>query len=283
MLLLAGFVWGLADDALIAGTEISLVHLYPESLAPVLARVNAYGAIGDLLRPLTLSGAAALGFGWRSAFAFGGALMVLYAGSLAGQVFPRPRPREDGDGVIAGIISVARNRQVIRLALVDALFGLLDEPFQGYSLAYFERDRGLVPALATLIIAGWLVAGLVGFLVVPRFSRRFGAPTLLRAFGLVIAVAVGVLVVAPVVALQALAALSFGFGAAVFYAVLQARLLGAEPGRAGTIGAFVSTIGIFGIAFPTLVGVVVDAHGLEAGLGMYALIPVVILILLSFE
>lgn len=282
-LLLAGFVWGLAGDALIAGTEITLVELYPESLAPVLARVNAYGAVGDLLGPLTLAGAAALGFGWRSVFALGGALLVLYAASFAGQTFPTPRPRPDGKGVVAGVVSVAQNRLVLRLALIDALFGLLDEPFQGYTLAYFERDRGLAPALATLIIAGWVVAGVVGFLAVPIFSRRSSDWTLLRGFGVVIAVAVGVLVAAPIVSLQALAALTFGFAAAVFYSVLQAAVLGAEPGRAGTINAVVSTIGTFGIAFPSLVGVVVDDHGLQAGLGLYALIPLLILTLLRVE
>jgi hypothetical protein len=53
-----------------------------------------------------------------------------------------------------------------------------------------------------------------------------------------------------------------------------------EADHAGTIHAVVSTIGLFGIAFPALVGAVADSFGLTIGLGVYAAIGPLILVLL---
>jgi hypothetical protein len=88
-------------------------------------------------------------------------------------------------------------------------------------------------------------------------------------------------VIAPVAPLQVVAACTFGFAGAVFYAVLQATYLGLRPGQAGTSQAVVSTIGLFGIGFPALVGAVSDAFGLAAGLGLYVAVPLAILLLLA--
>jgi predicted MFS family arabinose efflux permease len=283
LLVLAGLVWGSASDAFTAGCEVSLVQLFPDDLAPVLGRVNAFGALGDLLGPLTLAAIVGLGLGWRWAFGLGAGLMLLYAVVLGTRRFPRPRPGARPSEVATEIVAFARDRQVLRLALIDGLFGLLDEPFQGFTIAYLERDRGLSAPVATAIIGGWVVAGLVGFWMVPRFTARLPARTLLAWFGALVAGSVAVLVFGPLVPLQALAALAFGFGGAVFYAVLQATILGVQPERAGTIGAVVSTIGLFGVAFPGLVGAVVDARGLTAGLALYALVPVFILTLVVRE
>lgn len=283
VLLVAAFVWGLASDAFVAGCEVSLVQLFPNDLAAVLGRVNAFGAIGDLLGPLTLAAVVGFGLGWRAAFLLGGAIMLVYSAVLATRSFPAPRPAPAAPSIVADIIAVARDRTIVRLALVDGLFAILDEPFQGFTIAYLERVRDLAPALATLIVAGWVVAGMIGFWIVSRFTDHFAPRTLLLAFGVAIAVAVILLVFGPFVPLQALAAVAFGFSAAVFYAILQATYLGAQPDRAGTINAIVSTIGLFDIAFPTLVGAVVDARGLEAGLGLYAVVPLLILALLMVE
>lgn len=59
-LLLVGvsLLWGVSTDALVARCEVASVDLYRDQLAPALARVNALGAVGDLLGPLTLAAAA---------------------------------------------------------------------------------------------------------------------------------------------------------------------------------------------------------------------------------
>ncbi|MGH2355142.1 MAG: MFS transporter [Chloroflexota bacterium] len=284
VLLAAAFIWGAASDAFVHGCEVALVDLARTSggdLAPALGRVNAYGAVGDLLGPLTLAGAAALGVSWRGVFLAGAALMLLYAAWIAGQAFPTAQPLPEAKTPVAAVLGVVRDRRLVLLALVDGLFGLLDEPFLGFTIAYLERVRNLSPTAATAIIAVAVAAGIVGFLSVPVFTRRLKPGSLLVGFGVLVALAIPALVVAPVVPLQVLAAFTFGFAGAAFYAVLQATYLGLRPGQAGTSQAIVSTIGLFGIGFPALVGAVSDTFGLTAGLGLYAAVPLGILLLLA--
>lgn len=207
--------------------------------------------------------------------------MLLYAGWTAFQHFPRPRPSAGGKTPIASILAVARDRRILLLGLVGGLFGLLDEPFLGFTIAYLEHVRNLPSTLATAIITVAVVAGIVGFLAVSVFTARFTPRTLLIAFATLLAVAVALLVAAPSVLVQILAALGFGFSGAVFWSVLQATYLSLRPGEAGTSQAVVSTIGLLGIGFPALVGAVSDTFGLTAGLGLYGAVPLVILLLLG--
>lgn len=279
VLVAAGLMWGAASDAFVHGCEVALVDLYREDLAPVLARVNALGSIGDLLGPLTLAAAAAVGIGWRAVFAAGGGLMVLYAVWLASHRFPRPSPPADSSP-LAGILDALRDPRVIVLALVAGLFGVLDEPFWGFTIAYLDRVRGLPESAATAIVAVGVTGGFAGFVSTAAFTRRFAARGLLLVWGALVGVAVAGIIALPVAVAQAAAAFLFGFAGAVFWAVLQARYLALRPGQAGTTGAVVSTIGLFGIGFPPLVGAVSDAHGLATGLAVYAAVPAVMLGLL---
>jgi predicted MFS family arabinose efflux permease len=279
-LLAASFIWGATDDAFIGGCEVTLVDLYRDELAPVLARVNAYGAVGDLLGPLTLAAAAALGVGWRGVFVASGALMVGYAAFLAAQRFPSPRPRE-GESVVASLAAVARDRRLILLAVVTGLFSTLAEPFLGFTSAYLERVRGLSPAAATTIAAVVTAAGIVGFLTVPLFTRRLPTRPLLLGFGALVAASVMLLIAAPSVPLQVVAGFAFGWSGATFYSVLQATYLSLRPGQAGASKAVVSTIGLFGLGLPPLVGAVSDGLGLAAGLAVYAAVALVMLALVA--
>jgi FSR family fosmidomycin resistance protein-like MFS transporter len=281
LLVAVSFLWGTSTDAFVYGCEIALVDLYHDQLAPALARVNAFGAVGDLLGPLTLAAAAALGVGWRPVFLSAAVLMALYGLWLALQRFPPPRPPvSDEHTPLRGILAVLRDPRIILLALVSALFGVLDEPFWGFTIVYLEKVRETPAGVATLLVAVGVSGGLVGFLSVGSVSRRLAPRAVLLTFAAGVGVAVATLIAVPFVVIQAVSAFIFGFTGAVFYSVLQATILGMRPGQAGTTSAVVSTIGLLGIAFPPLVGAVSDAAGLTTGLMLYVLVPVIMLVLL---
>jgi hypothetical protein len=90
-------------------------------------------------------------------------------------------------------------------------------------------------------------------------------------------------VIADAVPLRFISAAAFGFSAALFWSSFQASYLALRPGQAGTSQAVVSTIGLFGIGFPALVGAVSDATGLSGGLTIYAAVPLLMLVLLSLR
>lgn len=283
VLLVAELCWGAARGAFVHSCEVALVDLYPDDLAPVLGRVNAYGAVGDLLAPLTLAAAAALGVSWRAVFLLGAVLMLLYAGWIARQRFPATRRTAGGEGPVVAVLGIVRDRRIVLLAVVSGLFGLLDEPFLGFTMAYLEKVRALSPALAATVAAAAVGGGIAGFLVGPAATRRLPGRWPLLLFGVLVAVTVPSLALAPVVPLQLASAAAFGFSGAAFYALLQAAYLGLRPGRAGTSQAVVSTIGVFGAGFPALAGAVADARGLGAGLALYAAVPVLMLVLLGVD
>jgi hypothetical protein len=86
---------------------------------------------------------------------------------------------------------------------------------------------------------------------------------------------------APVIALQAVAGLVFGAAGSVFYTTLETAVLSQRPGQAGATSAVVSSVGMLGIGFPAIVGLVADSYGLVAGVGLYAVIPPIILALVA--
>lgn len=269
VLALAALLLGVSADALVHGCEVALVDLYRDDPAPVLARANAAASVGDLLGPLTLAAAAAVGIGWRTLFAAGGALMLLYAAWLATGRFPAPQRPEHASTPVAAVLSVLRDRRVVALAIIAGLFGMLDEPFLGFVLAYLQNVRRLTPAVATGIAAVMVAGGVAGFLAVPAFTRRLTPRTILATSAATVCVTVASIIVAPAPSVQAAAGFTFGFAGAVFWSVLQAATLRLTPGLAGTTAAVVSTVGLFGAGFPLLVGAVSDRFGLTAGLSMY--------------
>lgn len=265
----AGFCWGAASDAFVHGCEVALVDLAGDDLTPALARQNTYGAVGDLLGPLTLALAAAAGWHWRAVFAAGGGVMLLYAAWLWTQRFPPPHPPAHAANPLAGVWSVLRDRRVIVLAMVDGLFGLLDEPFLGFVIAQLEQVRGLSSAIAITIAGCAVTGGLIGYAFADSLERWIAPHRLLPLASLAVVLATAAIIVAPAVPLIAVAALLFGVGGAVFYTLLQARYLALHPGQAGATTAVISIIGLLGAGFPSLVGAVADRHGLTAGLALY--------------
>jgi predicted MFS family arabinose efflux permease len=284
VLVVAGFVWGAASDAFIHGCEVALVDLYRDQLAPALARVNAFGAVGDLLGPLTLAGAAAAGVSWRAVFALGAATMALYAVWLFTQRFPPPAPpeAEEEHTPFRAVLGVLRDRRILLLAVIAGLFSVLDEPFWGFVIVFLEDVRGLSGGLATAIAAVGVAGGLAGFLSVGAVTARWSARTTLLATCLAVGASVAALVYVPFPPAQTLGGLAFGYSGALFWSVLQAATLGLRPGQAGTTSAVVSTVGLFGIGYPPLVGAVADRAGLPAGLGLYAAVPALMFVLLLF-
>jgi predicted MFS family arabinose efflux permease len=279
VLLAAAFVWGAASDAFVHASEVALVDLAGGELGRTLARMNAWASVGDLLGPATLAAAALLGFGWRGAFLGGGAAMLGYAAWLAWRPMPPPHPPARMANPLAGVWQVVRDREVLLLAALIGLFSLLDEPLDAFIIAYLERVRGFSPSLATVPVAAVLVGGMLGFATFERLTERRSP----RA--VVLTCAVSMVAVLPAamfltsMPLQVVAAAAFGLAGAVLYNSLETAVLSLRPGQAGATGAVVSTVGMAGMGFPALVGALADAHGLAAGLAVYAAVPPVILLL----
>jgi predicted MFS family arabinose efflux permease len=279
-LTLAAFCWGAASDAFIHGCEVALVDLAGDDLPKALAKQSVWSAVGDLLGPATLAALATLGFSWRLAFLGLGAGMLAYGAWIATLPLPRPQRHDAAASPVRATLSVVADREVLFLALVLGLISLLDEPLHGFMIAYFERARGLTPALATLPVAGVLVGAMAAYAVYERLAGRC-PPRTVALFALAaMAASLPAAIFAPLPAAIA-AAFAFGAALAVAYTTLNALTLQLRPGQAGAVSAVVGFVGLAGIGFPTAVGWVADRAGLGAGLALYAAVPIAILGLLG--
>ncbi len=275
----AAFIWGAASDAFIHGCEVALVDLAGDALPKALARVNAWSAVGDLLAPLTIAGAALLGLDWRWLFLGGGGLMLAYGGWLGAYRFPPPAPGEAHGNPLAGLWAVLNDGRVLVLAVVMGLYALLDEPLLAFLIAYLQADGGFEPASAVVLSLGFLCGGLVGFAAAERLVPQERPARALTPAALALTLAVPLMIFGGNGLLIAAGGIASGVAGAVFYTALQTVILTLRPGQAGTTGAVVSAIGLAGAAFPGVVGAAADHWGLTAGMALYAVIPALVLIL----
>lgn len=278
-LMAAAFIWGASSDAFVHGCEVALVDLAGDDLPRVLARVNAWASVGDLLAPLTLTAVMAAGLGWRGAFIGGGALMVGYAAWLGAQRFPPPQPAQAHANPFVGVWAVLRDGRVWILAIIGSLFDILDEPLLGFTIAYLERVRGFSPEIATSLALGAVAGGVLGYLAAERIVRGRRLADLLIASAAAMCSTLPAMVFAPGPVLVIAGGLAFGIAGAVFYTALQSACLTLRPGQAGSTGAVISAIGLMGVGFPILAGAAADLWGLPAALWLYVAVPVAVLVL----
>ena len=271
----AAFVWGAASDAFIHGCEVALVDVAGEALPKALARSNAWSAVGDLLGPLAIAGAALAGLEWRWLFLGGGALMLAYGAWLARYHFPPPAPSAAHASPIDGLLAVITDIRVLILAVIMGLYALLDEPLVAFLIAHLEAE-GHGRAWAVVLPLGLLVGGLVGFGLAEHVVERAKPQRLLLATAAAMTLALPAALFGPPAVVVA-GGFAFGLVGAVFYTALQSVILTLRPGQAGSTGAVVSAVSLAGAVFPGLVGAVSDAHGLAAGLLLYAAVPALVL------
>lgn len=275
ILVAASFALGAASTALCDAVEVALVDVAgPDDLGRALGTGYALGAVGDLLGPVVLAASAAAGFGWRTPFVAGAVLLAAYGAWLASLPLPAPIPRPGNGPPLRDLAAAARDRTVLRLALVAMLIGPLDEPFLGFLLAHLQH-RGYSPATATLVALTTVAGGLAAVPVARRTALHAPRRVLTATAAVLLASGIGV-VVLPGLAARAAAGFVFGIAVAAAWLTLQPLVLTARPGRAGTVKAVVTTVEFAGFGLPIAAGAAADAHGLGAGLAVYLALPVLI-------
>jgi MFS family permease len=275
----AGFVMGLASDALIHGTEVALVDLAGEDdLGPTLARTEILGSIGDVLGPATLAAAAIAGLSWRTPFLAAAAIMAGYGLWLAALPLPGPATGSDGPRPLEGVRSVLRDSRVLRIGLLVGLISLFDEDFLAFAIAFLRQERGHSEAVAIAVATVAVAGGILGFALMA--SRLGRSPIRVRLTGAAVCLLVGsaLVPVAPSVGLQTLGAFAVMAGLAVAWVTVETVFLTIRPGLAGTVSAVVSMVSLPAAVLPLLVGALADRLGLAAALWLYAVIAAAILL-----
>lgn len=276
-LAIAAFVWAAASDAFVHGAQVALADVAGDELEPTLARMNLLGSIGDVLAPVAVLLAGASGLGWRPLFAATGVAFVAFGIWLGAQ--PLPPPPADGATPLRAVREVLGDRRVWWCAAFLGVGVTLDAPFLGFVVELFARD-GAGTTVAPIVVGAVVVGGTLGFLgcSMLRVPLRGDIALVVACFSEIASVSAMLFV--PNVVVVCLGAFAFGAAGAVVWLVMQAMVLRLRPGQAGTTWAVVWTLSLPNVLVAPLVGALADRVGLSSAIGLYALVPAAMLLLL---
>lgn len=290
-----------ASGAFVSLSQASLMDLEPTRHEVNMARWTFAGSLGVVLGPLALGVGAALGWGWRSIFlglagltativaaAFRFPFRTPAAAGSAGGAAVAPEVQSAGEPpvtlartLVAGARDVAQalargevRRWLVLLQLADLMLDVL----LGYLALYLVDVGGVSPAQATAGVAVWTGFGLLGdFLMIPLLARVRGLDYLRVSAVVELLLFSGFLLVPSFAIRLGLLAL-LGLLNAGWYAILQAQLYTAMPGRSGTALAVNNVFGLAGSLVPWGVGLVAQRFSLQAAMWLLCLGPVSLIV-----
>ena len=142
----------------------------------------------------------------------------------------------------------------------------------GWTSTYLNEYFRLTPRLASLVLAGYWGAVMIGRFISTRLVRRMKNGTLILGSALISLAAAGLMAFAPTRAFASLGAVLIGLGFAAIYPTTLAVVGEAFPAFSGTAFSFVFVLGLAGgMTAPWLTGRIAGASGIRSGF----IIPVV--------
>ena len=277
-LLIAFTVLSPASGAFVSLSQATMMDLHHGRHERAMAAWTLAGSIGVVAGPLAVAAAQATGIGWRGLLiAFG--LLTLPVLALVGPV----QFAVAGDGVrfadvLAQALRAVREREVIRWLVLLELSDLLGDVLTGYLAIYFVDVAHVSILRATLAVAVWTGAGLVGDAALVAVIARIPTIRYLRASAMVAAVIYPAFLLAPDPAWKLGLLGVLGLATTGWYAIPKGRLFAELPGASGTAVALSDAAGFVGRLFPLAIGIAAERLGL--GTAMWALLaaPVALLI-----
>jgi FSR family fosmidomycin resistance protein-like MFS transporter len=277
MLLIAFMMFGPASGAFVALSEASLADHDPARREQNMARWELAGSVGVLVGSFAIGALAAQEVSWRVLFVGTAALSVVALLAAACTRVGRTGSALDGQPLLAALadglkwaFSAVRRPDIMRWLVLLELSDLVGDILTGYLALYLVDVGGASPTQAAFGIGVWTVAGLVGDVMVVALLERMRGLTYLRLNSLAsLALLVAFLLASGIelkFVLVALLGLLFGGR----YAILQAQLYGALPGRSASTLALRNLSNLLGSLLPAVIGAAAAVWGL--GIAMWLLL-----------
>jgi fucose permease len=139
----------------------------------------------------------------------------------------------------------------------------------GWISSFLTRETAASAQAATLALAGYWLAMMLGRLGSAALLRRISSPALLTICGASAAAATGLLLAAPSYLVGAIAAVWIGFSYSAIYPTTLGLVGDRFPRFSGTVFGVVFTLALIGgMVFPWLAGHLAVSLGLRAGLSL---------------
>lgn len=287
-LLLAFVIMGATNGAVLGLGGAILIDQAPGTAMATTTRWVFLATIGDLLGPLFVAGTVALQGSWRLLMGCGALVWLTVALFLSAQRFTALKTKattadEEEQPMWQTIRTNLREGlqtpHLMRWLLLATLPSLLDEMFLAFAALFLTDQIGVASQTISLALLAPTVGGLLSLAWLERGGKTHAPGSLL---GIAALLALGGLVgfvTATTTGIALFALLFVGMGAAPWYTVAQAQALAALPGRSGTVGALQALFAPIEISAPLLIGLVAEQWGIQAGVTMFLVAPVLVLLL----
>jgi FSR family fosmidomycin resistance protein-like MFS transporter len=265
MLLVASILLSPSSGAFVSLSQATLMDLDPERRELGMARWTLAGSLGFVAGPILLSSVLSLGGSWRLPMFLFAAIALALTIILAGHPCPSPAPAEknaDLRGLLEGFWQAVRRREVLRWLVLLAFSDLMLDVFLGFIALYGTDVAHLSSATAGWMVAAWSGIGILGNALLIPILARVDPLRYLRFSAAIMLVLYSSFLLAPWIAVKFLLLALMGLMNAGWYAIPQARLYAALPGRSGTAMAAASTFGILAGGIPLLLGGLAQRFGL---------------------
>ena len=289
-LLAALALWSPASGAFVGLSQATLMDADPRGRERNMARWALAGSVGMVAGPLAIGAAASIGLGWRAAFVALTVPTVLVvalvwrsplASPPAAPAAGHPAEATLAAAFVAGARDAARalrRWEVVRWLVLLECADLMLDVLLAYLALYFVDVVGVSGAQAGLAVLVWTGVGLAGDALLLPLLERVRGTRYLRASALAVAVLFPAFLLVPAAAAKVALLGALGLLNAGWYAILQARLYAAMPGRSATVLALGNVSGLAGSLLPLAVGVAADRLGLGAAMWLLLLAPVALLV-----
>ena len=270
-----------ASGAFVSVAQATWMDLEPTSTERNMGRWVLAGSIANVLGPVALLAAVALGSGWRAATLAAAIVSVPILISASRLSYPEPHPGSvDLRAALRGAIATIREREIIRWLTLLQLTDLLQDVFLGFVALYLVDVGQASPGSAALGVGILAAAGLIGDALLLPVLRRVDGIRYLRWSAAAALVAYPAFLLTGSVTTKLSLLIPIGILRAGWYSIPQARLYAALPGRGGTIVALGAPADFAGAILPLMIGIVAQRIGLAFAMWLLLAAPLALLSLL---
>ena len=284
-LLISFMIFFPASGAFVSLSQAALMDTDPERREQNMARWSFAGSSGVVIGPFALAGAVLLGIGWR------GLYLVLAVWTLilimpVFRVLHRPIQESSGEvqfhrALIVGFRNAfdALKQKEVQFWLVLLEFSdLMLDVLIGFLALYFVDVVNVSPQQASLAVGVWSIVGLLGDLLLIPLLERVSGLVYLRVSALLELVLYAAFLLVPAWEIKLAILALLGFFNSGWYAILQAQLFNALPGRSGVALAVKNLSGLIAGLLPMLLGWLAQEYNLQATMWVLIAGPVALLI-----
>lgn len=248
VLLLAFAVYGVGSGPLAHTADVVILESFPDDPERAYSRATVLDTCGALLGPALVSATLFAELSWRWALAAIAVVGLVHAWGASTATFPPPpRSREDGESVLAALVTGVRaavaNRDIGRALLVLLAFDLFEAAFV-LEYVWLHDEVGLSEPVVALWAAVEQGVSVVALLALDRWLRSHDGRAVLRAASLCLVVLPGAWVFAPGVAGKVAIGVPLAVATAVVWPLAKTQSLTVEPRLAGAVQAVTTLFGV---------------------------------------